>query len=639
MNSIQNQEKHQGLAIFGDKVRTKALPSSPVWQSLTIDFGFWNSYRNTMYQMMSVYQKNALVHGCIDKNAKAIISSNPSLMRVVNQGAKNLESRGLKRLSQAHTKRLHSQIRTRGLQIDLNEDEEELVSASNHQFWEAIDNPIQNLYFEQRLRLSLINYDIYGIAFWIKQYDQAGTFAGYAYVPTYNMLPNRGANGEVINWYHITTMDGVPAAQPLDLDDVLMFRDPSPTDPVAGGDSPVLAAMAKIGLSQKWLDHQDALISNRARPDWMFIPKTPDNAPLTPEQAQAAEKSVNDKFRGQGNGRVGIARQPGTAIPLNFTPTDLAPLAFDEQLEKALLFVLGIPEAFTKNDGSHTNLEAAMEQWARQRIAPTVNVFEKVLTREAKSFDNKLVFIFENVIPEDEEFGLEKEKLQLEKWQVGLANGGLQNNDYRVNVLGLEPIEEVEEEPEPAPVPEPVEEEDVEEELDQKSFDLLALNKAVACGDIEQAIAINIVAKFLKIEQVEAKKLVTHKKEIEVKQLEDLPSIPKEEIKCAEKCMECGMVADNIEGKCSKCQKPWNPDKSLIGDPLPELEDPRPLDPIEQKSLDKPMMESRRICKNDENSCQECMDQAALGWQSINTLKDIGDCTCRGNCRCTTELR
>lgn len=37
--------------------------------------------------------------------------------------------------------------------------------------------------------------------------------------------------------------------------------------------------------------------------------------------------------------------------------------------------------------------------------------------------------------------------------------------------------------------------------------------------------------------------------------------------------------------------------------------------------------------------CQECLDQAALGWQSIGALIPIGMCTCGGQCCCSWETR
>lgn len=38
-------------------------------------------------------------------------------------------------------------------------------------------------------------------------------------------------------------------------------------------------------------------------------------------------------------------------------------------------------------------------------------------------------------------------------------------------------------------------------------------------------------------------------------------------------------------------------------------------------------------------SCQDCIEYEALGWQPLGTLPPIGDSRCRMNCRCTFEYR
>ena len=86
--------------------------------------------------------------------------------------------------------------------------------------------------------------------------------------------------------------------EPLELENVLVFRWPSPSDPLASGDSPLLSALTKIDLSQKFGEWQDWLLNNRARPEGVFIPKLSDGASLSPEQAQRIEKNINDKLRG-----------------------------------------------------------------------------------------------------------------------------------------------------------------------------------------------------------------------------------------------------------------------------------------------------------------------------------------------------
>jgi hypothetical protein len=48
--------------------------------------------------------------------------------------------------------------------------------------------------------------------------------------------------------------------------------------------------------------------------------------------------------------------------------------------------------------------------------------------------------------------------------------------------------------------------------------------------------------------------------------------------------------------------------------------------------------EERRI-RHARESCEDCIDQAGLGWQPLGTLRQIGDSACRASCLCTFAFR
>lgn len=49
--------------------------------------------------------------------------------------------------------------------------------------------------------------------------------------------------------------------------------------------------------------------------------------------------------------------------------------------------------------------------------------------------------------------------------------------------------------------------------------------------------------------------------------------------------------------------------------------------------------EERRVMDPASDHCQQCIDEAAKGWQEPGVLKDIGYCTCIVRCRCTFQRR
>jgi len=49
--------------------------------------------------------------------------------------------------------------------------------------------------------------------------------------------------------------------------------------------------------------------------------------------------------------------------------------------------------------------------------------------------------------------------------------------------------------------------------------------------------------------------------------------------------------------------------------------------------------QERRIIDPSAEHCNDCIDEAAKGWQPIGTLREIGDSQCRVNCACRFEFR
>jgi SPP1 gp7 family putative phage head morphogenesis protein len=513
--TLQTTEKTR--RILATAVR-KALPSQPVWTINTPDYGFWDGNRNELIKLMACYQKIAEVHGAIDINAKGITAAKPTLMKIVTSGAKNLHQRKLKRLDKARAKRITKQWTEPNLCRKSLSDEEELVEVEAHPLLDALHSNEQDNDFHGLLRLTVVNLSIFGIAFWRKQRNAIGTITSYQYLPTYNVSPQRGDDGHVSGWLYCSTFGDYYTDQVfVASEDMVVIRWPSVSDPHAGGDSPLRSALKKIEISGKWEDHQNWILNNRARPDAVI--QLAEEAGT--EAAEREEKRFNDKFRGAGNGRVHATT--GKFVPIAYPLTDLASLKFNEALADAVMFALGIPKSFSTNDSNKATMAASMEQWARQSLSPIVALLESSLNKLSKDFDDdsRLLWVFENVIPQDRAAELAEETFELSKWNQALIAGAVTDDEYRERVLGLEPMAE-EDKPEPTPPPtinqiiqakpeeeEKEEAEEVEEDEPAKAFDLLGLNIRVSKGQLDRATAINIAAYSLKLSQAEAKNLVT----------------------------------------------------------------------------------------------------------------------------------
>jgi phage portal protein BeeE len=493
------------------------IPSSPIWTTTLPDYGYYDGDRFELLKLLAFYQKLPEVHGCIDLVAKGVSAAKPTLMQVVNKGAKNLTQRHLKRLSNTRRKHLSHTWDAPNLCRKSIDADEELVEVTEHPMLDTLHSTEQDQNFHALIRLTAINLCVYGITFWRKEYDSLGRLSSYQYLPSYNVGPLRDGTGRVVAWYYTSTFgDAFPDKVEVKKEDMVLCRWPSLSDPHAGGDSPLKSALTKIDISGKWSDHQNWILNNRARPDAVI--SVSEETSL--EEAQRIEKRTNDKFRGPGNGRIAVV--PGKFVPVSYPLTDLASLKFNEELKDALLFALGVPKSFITNDSNRATAAVSQDQLARYSLAPIVNLLEATLNSELKQFDGSenLLWVFENVVPVDKEQELAEETFELTKWTGALQFGAVTADEYREVVLGLDPLPEPLPEEEPETLDEAVEEEPEEEDDSEaeeestdepagKTFNLLQLNNQVAKGKIDRATAINITAYSLSISQDIAKSLIT----------------------------------------------------------------------------------------------------------------------------------
>lgn len=59
---------------------------------------------------------------------------------------------------------------------------------------------------------------------------------------------------------------------------------------------------------------------------------------------------------------------------------------------------------------------------------------------------------------------------------------------------------------------------------------------------------------------------------------------------------------------------------------------------VKEREADTGVILGRRVCEEDQNSCDACVDAATTEYMPLGELSDIGSLTCLNNCRCTIEF-
>lgn len=329
---------------------------------------------------------------------------------------------------------------------------------------------------------------------------------------------------------------------------VLDFRFPAVEDPYGGRHAPLRSAFMQAELAGKYSQYQNELMDNRARIDGTFVPQEQ----ITRKEAQRAEELWNQKFRRGGNGRILVAEQAGAFVPARYPPTDLGPLKINQESLKRLANAFGVPEALLSKDATFANMQASLTLYARNTILPRVLILEQKLNEMlVPLYGDRLFLAAENPVPADEAFDLEKVQIAihagvLSREEIREATGfkpasTYSNSTQEANVLTTTEtgnaiaaladtsatIASLEANPQAQRSADCA----TKSALTAEAFEtaqsalsgrhdatnhsgglLLAVNRAVAAGQMERAVAINLVMRELDVSGADARGLVGHRR-------------------------------------------------------------------------------------------------------------------------------
>lgn len=282
-------------------------------------------------------------------------------------------------------------------------------------------------------------------------------------------------------------------------DDVLPFHMPSLRDPYHDGWSPLQAAYENVHLQEQETAQAQALLENMARPDIVVSAKN-DNGVLGAHEAERFKRKINREFQRTGVGKVMVLNEQFDVKTLTFSPREME-RAIASGLTKAnIANAFGVPMSILETkDVNRANAEAGLYQMAQYAILPRTRRFEQRLTqRFAVLFDPRLVLVFDDPVPPNNEFAQAKR-------ESDLLSGVLKPNEAREED-GMEPVEggdtpymdanrvPLGTEPPPPPPPPVPPTEDADDEVDDDqdmgaSMRILDAMTLHACKEIDNADA------------------------------------------------------------------------------------------------------------------------------------------------------
>jgi phage portal protein BeeE len=220
-------------------------------------------------------------------------------------------------------------------------------------------------------------------------------------------------------------------------DEIIRFHLPDPYSLYFGGLSPTAAAIEKIRIARKQDAHVAALLDNMGRPDALLIPKGGSEGDgIGESEARRWRQMMQAEFRRAGRGGLAVSEFPGQLEVLGWKPADIGEIEREKGIKTDVMNVFGVPDALLERNAANlASAKTAEYAHAKYAVLPrTTRTAEVLNQRLIPLFDDsgRLLFVFDNPVPDDELFELEQTK--------ALAGTGALTIDEQRAGAGLEKL-------------------------------------------------------------------------------------------------------------------------------------------------------------------------------------------------------
>ena len=194
-------------------------------------------------------------------------------------------------------------------------------------------------------------------------------------------------------------------------EEVIHFKFPNPTN-LFYGYSPLEACWKAVSRKEGYDEYEESLLKNNARPDFAISVKNRMN--------QTDKLSLREQFQQmfgtrRGRGKPIVLDNDAKIDTFGFSPKDMAYTKGRKLTREEILAAYGVPVSkVTVENVNRANAESGDYQYAKDTVLPRGRrVEDKLNEKLLPRFDPRLFVAFDNPVPEDEKFKLDKQTAQL----------------------------------------------------------------------------------------------------------------------------------------------------------------------------------------------------------------------------------
>ena len=260
-------------------------------------------------------------------------------------------------------------------------DEYEVVIDSP--FLELMMNPNELYDFVTMMQATLMELDIDGNSFWIKERRNSGVVDAVYWVPRHTIEPDKKLSNAMGEPYYRYT-PGSSGPLPVPATDVVHHRFGIDTQDYRLGLSPLASAMREVMTDELAAWHTSMLLKNSAMPNTLISMEGP---PLPPEALARMEEQWNAKVGGDGRGSTMFTSRKMDVHTMTTTPKDMELSSVRYLTEERISALLGVP-AIVAGTGAglrhatYANFDTAQRTVWLNTALPALREFSSALTRQ-----------------------------------------------------------------------------------------------------------------------------------------------------------------------------------------------------------------------------------------------------------------
>jgi len=308
----------------------------------------------------------------------------------------------------------------------------EILEVEDHPLIDLIErmNPFMNRF--DMLEMSNIHLELCGNNYWYIINNKLGIPA-----EIWTMHPDRvkivPSREKWIKGYVYTTLDGKNI--PFEPEEIIHFKFPHPSNYYYGM-SPLEAMSAMVNINTAYDQYEWGLMKHNAVPPMALV--APKDSVISEDEFERIKERWNSTYGGPRNaGKVAFLEGGMDIKPLAFNNREMNYGKGRDEAMKQILAAFGVPMSKVTVDAvGRANADAGNYQYMSDTIQPRCQRFEDRLNESeglTSKFDENLFLMFDNPVPDDEEFALKERESNL--------GAGLTSINEERGKIGMEPIE------------------------------------------------------------------------------------------------------------------------------------------------------------------------------------------------------